>query len=75
MSTIIINDANHEQVNVLSKLAKLLNLNVTVEKHHTQSSKAAIDAAIEAYESDQSEGLKLSIKDFKKMIDGLKQDN
>jgi hypothetical protein len=75
MSTIIINDANHEQVNVLSKLAKLLNLNVTVEKHHAQSSKAAIDAAIDAYENGQSEGLKLSIKDFKKMIDGLKQDN
>jgi hypothetical protein len=75
MSTIIINDANNEQVNVLSKLAKLLKLTVTVEKHYSESSKMAIDQAIDAYENGQSEGLKLSINEFKKMINGLKQDN
>ncbi len=75
MSTIIINDANNEQVNVLSKLAKLLKLHVRVENNYSNPSKAAIDAAIEDYENGRASGLKVSINDFKKMIDGLKQDN
>lgn len=75
MSTIIINDASTEQATVISKLAKLLKLNVTVDNHYSPSSKDAIDASIDAYENGLTQGLKVSVKDFKKMIDGLKQDN
>ncbi|MEI9934805.1 MAG: hypothetical protein WDM71_08135 [Ferruginibacter sp.] len=74
MSTIIINNANKEQVNVISKLAKMLKLNVTTKKE-AASSKATIDAAIEAYENGHSNGLKISVKEFKKMVDGIKQNN
>jgi hypothetical protein len=74
MNTIIINDANKQQASVISKLAELLKLNVTIETDYS-SSKAAIDASIEAYENGLTQGLKVSVKDFKKMIDGLKQDN
>ena len=74
MSTIIINDANSKQANVISELAKLLNLNVSIEPN-TKSSKAAIEASIEDYENGRTQGLKVSVKDFKKMLDGLKQDN
>ena len=70
MSTIIINDANNKQANVISELAKLLNLNVSIEPN-TKSSKASI----EDYENGRTQGLKVSVKDFKKMLDGLKQDN
>jgi len=75
MSTIIINNANKEQVSVISKLAKLLNLDVTTKKETAISDKAAIDAAIEAYESGSSAGLKISVKDFKKLVNGAKKDH
>jgi len=74
MSTIIINDANNKQANVISELAKLLNLNVSIQPN-TKSSKAAIETSIEDYENGRTRGLKVSVEDFKKMIDGLKQGN
>ena len=75
MSTIIINNASKEQVNVISKLAKLLNLNVTTKKQGAIAEKAAIDAAIEAYENGSSKGLKISVKDFKQLVNGAKKNN
>ncbi len=75
MSTIIINNASKEQVNVISKLARLLNLNITTNKPVALNSKAAIDAAIEAYENGSSKGLKISVKDFKQLVNGAKKNN
>ena len=57
MSTIIINNANKEEVSVISKLAKLLKLTVTTKKQEAVPSKAGIEAAIEAYESGQRKRL------------------
>ncbi len=74
MNTIIINNANNKQANVIEELAKLLKLDITIEKHYS-SVKEAIDASIDDYENGRTSGLKVSVKDFKKMIDGLKQDN
>lgn len=74
MSTIIINNADSKQTSVISELAKLLHLDVSVEKK-APSSKAEIKAAMDAYEKGHTQGLKISAKDFKRMIDGLKQDN
>ena len=75
MSTIIINNANKEEVNVISKLARLLKLNVTTKKQEAVSSKTAIDTAIEAYESGSTKGFKISVQDFKKLVNGAKKDN
>lgn len=74
-NTIIINNANKEQVIVLSKLAKLLNLNVTSHCQSPDPSKKAIDEAIEAYEIGNTKALKVSIKDFKEMVNALNQNN
>ncbi|MEO8110538.1 MAG: hypothetical protein ABI594_10920 [Ginsengibacter sp.] len=74
MNTIIINNANNKQANVIEELAKLLQLDITVEKH-SSSEREAIDASIDDYENGRTRGLEVSIKDFKKMINGLKQDN
>ena len=75
MGTIIINNANKEQVSVISKLAKLLNLHVSTKKRVTITDKAAIDAAINAYENGSSKGLKISIKDFKQLVNDAKKVN
>ena len=75
MSTIIINNANKEEVSVISKLAKLLKLKVTTKKQEAISSKMSIDAAIEAYETGNTKGLKISVQDFKKLVNGAKKNN
>ena len=74
MSTIIINNATKEQAGVISKLAKMLKLQVTLQENENsaKSSKAEIDAAIIAYENGRSKALRLSVKDFKKMIGGIR---
>ena len=75
MGTIIINNASKEQASLISKLAKMLRLPVIKQKQGSQSSKAAIDAAIEDYENGSSAGFEMSVKEFKKMLNGIKQDN
>lgn len=75
MGTIIINNASKEQASLISKLAKMLRLPVIMQKQGSQSSKAAIDAAIEDYENGSSAGFEMSVKEFKKILNGLKQNN